>query len=286
MTQTPRFAPASPLDYFSALVAEGADVALLEAAILLAQDDHPMLDVQGVLDEIDQLAQRLRQRLPADAPPTHRLRMLNRYFFRELGFAGNVNDYHHADNSYLHRVLQTRLGIPISLALLYIEIAQQIGLTARGISFPGHFLVKLRLPAGEVVVDPFTGESLSRDRLAQRLEPWRQQLGLPGDDELPLGLFLQAAEPREVLARMLRNLKSVHERQGDLRRQLAVQQRLVRLLPGDWDERRDRGLLLAELGRPAEALVDLQTCLDQRPDGPQAELLRQRMAELRGRPPA
>ncbi|MBQ0945984.1 tetratricopeptide repeat protein [Ideonella sp. 4Y16] len=286
MTQTPRFAPASPLDYFSALVAEGADVALLEAAILLAQDDHPALDVQGVLDEIDQLAQRLRQRLPADAPPTHRLRMLNRYFFRELGFAGNVNDYHHADNSYLHRVLQTRLGIPISLALLYIEIAQQIGLTARGISFPGHFLVKLRLPAGEVVVDPFTGESLSRERLAQRLEPWRQQLGLPGDDELPLGLFLQAAEPREVLARMLRNLKSVHERQGDLRRQLAVQQRLVRLLPGDWDERRDRGLLLAELGRPAEALVDLQTCLDQRPDGPQAELLRQRMAELRGRPPA
>ncbi|MBQ0960738.1 tetratricopeptide repeat protein [Ideonella sp. 4Y11] len=284
MAQTPRFAPAHPLDYFSSLVAEGSEIALLEAAILLAQDDHPTLDVQAVLDEIDQLADRLRQRLPADAPPAHRLRMLNRFFFRELGFAGNVNDYHHADNSYLHRVLQTRRGIPISLALLYIEIAQQIGLTARGISFPGHFLVKLRLPAGEVVVDPFTGESLSRDRLAQRLAPWRQQLGLPGDDELPLGLFLQTAEPREVLARMLRNLKAVHERQGDLARQLAVQQRLVRLLPGDWDERRDRGLLLAELGSPGEALVDLQTCLDQRPEGPQAELLRQRMAELRGRP--
>lgn len=278
------FVPASPLDYFSALVAEDAGLPLLEAAILLAQDDYPSLDPQGVLDQIDGLAQRLRQRLPADASPTHRLRMLSRYFFRELGFAGNVNDYHHADNSYLHRVLQTRKGIPISLAVLYIELAQQIGLTARGVSFPGHFLVKLRLPAGEVVIDPFTGESLSRDRLEERLAPWRSPSTSDPDDEVPLGLFLQAAEPREVLARMLRNLKTVHERQGDLPRQLAVQQRLVRLLPGDWEVRRDRGLLLAALDRPGEALADLQACLDQRPDDPQAEGLRLRVAALLGRP--
>jgi len=284
MALTPRFAPAHPLDYFSSLVVEDTGFALLEAAILLAQDEYPALDAQGVLDQIDDLAQRLRQRLPADASPTHRLRMLNRYFFRELGFAGNVNDYHQADNSYLHRVLQTRLGIPISLALLYIELAQQIGLTARGISFPGHFLVKLRLPAGEVVIDPFTGESLSRERLEERLAPWRSLSAQASDDEVPLGLFLQAAEPREVLARMLRNLKVVHQRQGDLARQLAVQQRLVRVLPGDWDERRERGLLLAEMGSPREAMVDLQTCLDLRPDGPQAEQLRQRLAELRSRP--
>ena len=284
MTLTPRFAPAHPLDYFSALVAEDAGFVLLEAAILLAQDEYPALDVQGVLEQIDALAHRLSQRLPADASPTHRLRMLNRYFFRELGFAGNVNDYHHADNSYLHRVLQTRKGIPISLALLYIELAQQIGLTARGISFPGHFLVKLRLPAGEAVIDPFTGESLSRERLEERLAPWRGPPTQAADDEVPLGLLLQTAEPREVLARMLRNLKAVHQRHGDLPRQLAVQQRLVRLLPGDWDERHERGLLLAELGSPREALIDLQACLDQRPEGPQAEQLRQRLAELRRRP--
>ncbi|MBN8488682.1 MAG: tetratricopeptide repeat protein [Burkholderiales bacterium] len=282
MGPPPRFVPASPLDYFSSLVAEDAGLPLLEAAIVLAQDDHPSLDPQGVLDQIDGLAERLRQRLPADASPLHRLRLLNRYFFRELGFAGNVNDYHHADNSYLHRVLQTRKGIPISLALLYIEIAQQIGLTARGISFPGHFLVKLRLPAGEVVIDPFTGQSLSRDRLEERLAPWRAMSGVPAEDEIPLGLFLQAAEPREVLARMLRNLKAVHECQGDLPRQLAVQQRLVRLLPDDWEARRDRGLLLAELDRASEALADLQTCLDLRPDDPQAAGLRQRVAALLG----
>lgn len=284
MNPLPRIAPASPLDYFSALVAEDASFALLEAAIVLAHDEYPSLDAQGVMDQIDALAQRLRQRLPADASPTHRLRMLNRFFFREMGFAGHVNDFHHPDNSYLHRVLQTRLGIPISLALLYIELAQQIGLAASGISFPGHFLVKLRLPAGEVVIDPFTGESLSRDRLEERLAPWRALSGPNVDDEIPLGLFLQAAEPRDILARMLRNLKAAHQRQGDLPRQLAVQQRLVRLLPGDWDERRERGLLLAELGSPREALIDLQTCLDQRPDGPQAEQLRQRLAELRSRP--
>jgi regulator of sirC expression with transglutaminase-like and TPR domain len=284
MASTPSFAPASPLDYFEALVAEDDGFPLLEAAILLAQDEHPALDVQAVLDQIDELALRLRQRLPEDAPPVHRLRILNRYFFRELGFSGHVNDYHLADNSYLHRVLQTRLGIPISLALIYLEIAGQIGLTARGISFPGHFLVKVRLPAGEAVIDPFTGESLSRDRLEQRLEPWRRQLDLPDEDEVPLGLFLQAAEPREVLARMLRNLKAVHERQGDLPRQLAVLERLVRLLPGDWETRRDRGLLLAALDHPREALIDLQACLDQRPDDPQAAWLSQRIAELRDPP--
>ena len=185
MADTPRFAPASPLDYFATLVAEDEGFALLEAAVVLAQDDFPQLDPQGVLDEIDGLARRLRERLPADAPPLHRLRMLNRYFFRELGFAGNVNDYEHPHNSYLHRVLATRRGIPISLAVIYMELAEQLELQARGISFPGHFLVKLRMPAGEVVIDPFTGESLSRERLEERLEPFRRQRGLVGDDEAP-----------------------------------------------------------------------------------------------------
>jgi regulator of sirC expression with transglutaminase-like and TPR domain len=281
----PRFAPASPLDYFSALVAEDDGFALLEAAILIAQDDFPELDPQAVLDEIDALAWRLRQRLPADAAPLHRLHMLNRYFFRELGFAGNINDYHHPDNSYLHRVLATRRGIPISLAVLYIELAGQLGLQARGVSFPGHFLVKLRLPAGEVVIDPFSGESLSREVLEQRLEPWRRQHGLVGDDEAPLGLFLQSAAPREVIARMLRNLKALHGRNGDLERLLAVQERLVRLLPDDWDERRDRGLLLAEMGGTREALADLESCLVERPDAPEAEALRRRVGELRRQPP-
>jgi regulator of sirC expression with transglutaminase-like and TPR domain len=155
----------SPLEYFATLVAEDEHFALLEAAASLGQDAEPDLDTQSVMGEIDALGERLKRRLPADASAMHRLRTLNRYFFRELGFAGNVNDYYDASNSYLHQVLASRRGIPITLALLYIELAGHAGLVARGVSFPGHFLVKLRLPHGEAVMDPFNGRALSREEL-------------------------------------------------------------------------------------------------------------------------
>ncbi|HSB22191.1 MAG TPA: transglutaminase-like domain-containing protein, partial [Burkholderiaceae bacterium] len=134
------FSAPTPLQYFAALVAEDGSLALLEAAISIAQDEYPDLDVQAVLSEIDALAAKLKARLPADAAPVQRLRLLNRYFYRELGFAGNVNDYYDRRNSYLNDVLAQRRGIPLTLALLYIELASQLGLTARGVSFPGHFL--------------------------------------------------------------------------------------------------------------------------------------------------
>lgn len=284
MTLPLSFEVPSALAYFSTLVADDAHIPLLEAAVSLGQDEDPTLDVQAVLAEMDGLADRLRRRIPADASAIHRLRHLNRYFFRELGFAGNVNDYEAVDNSYLHRVLVTRRGIPISLAVLYIELATQIGLTARGVSFPGHFLVKLRLPSGEAVIDPFTGQSLSREALDERLEPYRQQQGLVGDFEVPLGLFLQPASPRDTLARMLHNLKRLHQASGDWLRLLAVQQRLVRLLPMAWEERRDRGLVLAELGDSSGAADDLCVYLEHHPDAADASLLRRRVLELRDSP--
>ena len=273
--------PPSALAYFATLVAEDAGFALLEAAICVAQDEHPGLDTQGVVAEIDRLAARLRARLPADAGALQRLRALNTYFFGELGFAGNVNHYHDPRNSYLHAVLATRRGIPITLALLYIELATQLGLTARGISFPGHFLVKLKLPQGEVVVDPFDGRSLSREELDERLVPFRARHGLEGDFEAPLGLFLQAAPPRDILARLLRNLKEIQASAEDWPRLLAVQQRLVLLLPDRPEERRDRGLTWAELGRCAEAAEDLAAYLAARPQADDADALRERLAELR-----
>src|SRR3990167_9543098 len=131
------------LGYFASLVADDASLPMVETAIAIAQDDFPSLDTQSVLAELDTLAEKLRRRIPADAVPLQRLRWLNRFFFHELGFAGNVNDYYDPANSYLHRVLETRRGIPITLALIYIELATQVGLNARGVSFPGHFLVKL-----------------------------------------------------------------------------------------------------------------------------------------------
>ena len=280
MSYLPPQAP-SALDYFAALVAEDQNLPLLEAAIAVAQDEYPGLDPQSVLADIDRLGAKLRARLPADAAPLHRLRTLNRYFFGELGFAGNVNDYYDRRNSYLCDVVASRRGIPITLALLYVELASQAGLTARPVSFPGHFLVKLRMPQGEVVIDPFSGRSLSREDLDERLAPYRQRHGLVGDFETPLGLFLQAAPPRDVLARLLRNLKEIHRRAEDWPCALAVQQRLVILLPQSGQERRDRGLVWAELGRPTDAVADLQAYVDQNPGADDAAAMRERLRELR-----
>ncbi len=275
------FATPTSLEYFAALVADDAQFSLLEAAIAVAQDEDPALDVQGVLAEVDALAERLRRRIPADTAPLQRLRLLNPYFFRELGFAGNVNDYYDRRNSDVAEVLRTRRGIPITLAMLYIELASQVGLRAQGVSFPGHFLVKLHLPRGEVIMDPFDGRSLGREELEERLLPYLAERGLQFSDGLPLGLFLQSAPARDILARLLRNLKEIHRSRDDQARLAAVLERLVILLPQDWAERRDRALARARLGRHEEACDDLEAYLAHRPDAEDAGAMRKRLASWR-----
>ena len=281
MSDSLRFEAPTALEYFASLVADDASLPLLEAAAAVAHDEYPRLDTLDVLAQIDTLGERLRRRLPADAAPLQRLRLLNAYFFHELGFAGNVNDYHDARNSYLSQVLLTRRGIPITLALLYTELATQAGLNAAGVSFPGHFLVKLHMPRGEVIIDPFSGHSLSRDDLDERLAPYRRLRGLVGDFEAPLGLFLQAAAPRAIVARLLRNLKEVFRSGSDWTRQLAVQERLVILLPDEPEERRDRGLALAELGRREQAAIDLGHYVLARPDAADTPALQRQLNRWR-----
>ena len=250
----------SPLQYFSTLVQSDSHFPLLEAAVSLAQDEYPDLDVQQVLGDVDQLLARLKRRLPADASALQRLRALNQFFFRDLRFGGNVNDYYDPDNSYLNAVLRTRRGIPISLAVLWLELAVGMELNARGIAFPGHFMVKVNLPKGQVVIDPFSGQSLSREELAERLDPFRQRSS-DGDYEVPMGLYLQSTPPREIINRMLRNLKDIHKNQHDSPRLLAVLERLIVLQPEAWPEYRDRGFVRAALGNRAGAIADLQIYL-------------------------
>ena len=269
------------LEYFASLVHSDEHFPLLEAAASLAQDEYPEFDVQQLLGDMDQLLARIRRRLPADAPLLQRLRALNQFFFVDLGFGGNINNYYDPDNSYLNAVLHTRRGIPISLAVLWMELAQGLGLHARGIAFPGHFMVKVLLPKGQVVLDPISGQSLSREELAERLEPYKHRNGLVDDYEVPLGLYLQAATPRDIIARMLRNLKEVHGTQHDWQRLIAVQDRLIVLLPHAWDERRDRGLAHAEHGNVAQAMVDLENYLDHAEDRLDIDVIADRLNALR-----
>ena len=271
----------SPLDYFTTLVASDEHFPLLEAAASIAQDEYPNLDVQQVLGDVDQLVARLKRRIPADAPPIARLRALNQFFYRDLSFAANVNNYYDPDNSYLNAVLKTRKGIPISLAVIWLEVAQALGLNARGVSFPGHFMLKVTLPKGQVVIDPLDGQSLSREDLSERLEPYKRRSGLVDDFDVPLGLYLQGAKPRDILARMLRNLKEIHSTQEDWPRLVAVLDRLIVLVPDHWSDWRDRGLAYAELGQIQRAVPDLEVYLSKSDEGMDLDAIAERVAELR-----
>ena len=281
------YAVPTPLGYFSTLVQSDDEFPLLEAAASLAQDDHPTLDMQQVLNEVDQLLSRLTQRVASNAPAVQRLQVLNRFFYGDLGFGGNLNHYYDPDNSDLAAVLRTRRGIPISLAVLWMELAQGIGLHVQGVAFPGHFLVKALLPGGQALLDPFNGHSLTRGELEERLEPFQHPAAHSENpsqppESVPLGVFLQPATPRDIVARMLRNLKEVHHAQQDWLRLLAVQERLVRLLPQAWSEWRDRGLVHAQCGHFAAAVQDLGQYVAHAAGEPDCERMRAVLADLRG----
>lgn len=273
----------SPLQYFSSLVQSDEHFPLLEAAICLAQDEYPDLDVQQVLGDVDQLLARLKRRLALDASALQRLRALNQFFFRDLNFGGNVNDFYDPENSYLNAVLRTRRGIPITLAVLWLELATGLGLNARGVAFPGHFMVKVNLPKGQVVIDPFSGQSLSREELAERLEPFRQRTSLLDDGEVPIGLYLQSALPRDIINRMLCNLKDIHKTQEDWGRLIAVQNRLIVLQPNAWVEYRDRALAWAAQGEVVHAMADLETYLDHAEDALDIDAMSERLSQLRSK---
>ncbi|WP_085314512.1 SirB1 family protein [Derxia lacustris] len=271
--------PITPLDYWTTLVGDDASLPLFEAAASVAQDAYPGLDLDALLIDVDGFAARLRGRLATDATPLHKLRMLNHLFFGELHFRGNANDYYDPENSYINRVIERRCGIPITLALVYIEIGRQAGIPLQGVSFPGHYLVKTRVNGGEVFIDVFDqGRSLSRGELEARLISH-----LPDEDDptLALGVHLQSTRPRETLARLLRNLKMIHLRDDDWARLLPVQQRLVALLPGEPTELRDRGFVYSQLECPRAAIDDLEAYLDAVPRAADAPAVRARIDELR-----
>lgn len=272
------------LEYFALLIGaptEGESIPLTEAALCVAQDVYPRLDIVEIQAEIDRLGLSLKKRVEGQPSAVERLKALNAFFFKELGFSGNRNDYYDPDNSYLNRVLERRRGIPISLAILYMEWGQQIGLPLRGVSFPGHFLVKLKGRAGDVFLDPYSGQSLSREQLEERLALFFDARGMQVPTDLALIPSVKEASARDVLVRMLRNLKSIYHERREFERLLAVQERLVVLLPDVPSERRDRGLVFAQLECPRAALEDLGYYLGVEPHAPGAEEIRRTVAVLR-----
>jgi regulator of sirC expression with transglutaminase-like and TPR domain len=242
----------------------------------LAVDAYPDRDPAVSVAAVERLGQRLSQRIAADMSPLHRLRLLNHFLFEELGFRGNVEGYDEVDNSYLNRVLERRTGIPISLSVVYAAIGRAIGLKLVGINFPGHFLVKLPLNEGALLIDVFAGGVvLSEPELRRRLSSV-----FDGDPPRPLEAYLHAASEREVLTRWLHNLKRIHAQAGNWEQMLKVADRLVILRPDSSEELRDRALAYEQLECPRAAAGDLAQYLARRPDAVDAGEGRKRLSEL------
>lgn len=254
------------------------DVSLAEGALWIAAGEYPELAVTGYLDRLQEMADCLRARLRPDIPTAEKLFALNRYLFDELGFSGNSDNFYDPRNSYLNDVIERRLGIPITLAVVYIEVGRRIGIGLHGVSFPGHFLVKCSLRDGVVILDPYShGVSLSVDELQQRL----RSAGSAADaDEALLAHLLSAASHKDILARMLRNLKGIYAKEGDWLRALSSSERLLELLPDAAEEYRDRGGIYLQLECFRAALGDFNSYLKQCPGAADAESMRNQIAEL------
>lgn len=253
---------------------------LVEGALLIAKSANADLDIEHYADRVEALAAQLRERLTTDDPPTARIAALNRFLFQEQGFGPNAEDYYDPRNSYLNEVLERRIGIPITLSLLYMEIGRRVGLPLQGVPFPGHFLVKCPLDEGLVVLDPYShGASLSVANLQDRL---REVRGGEVSRAIVIGM-LGSAGPRQILARMLRNLKSIHLEKQDHLRALPLMHWLLMLSPDDPGEVRDRGMAYVKLDCFRAAVIDLEKYLALSPTAADLEEVRGQIIDLRRR---
>lgn len=269
----------SPAERWKEIVAgPEEEIDLAEAALVIAAHEYPGLDVPGYLRRLQELGLELKRRLRADIGPTETVIALNRYLFEELGFGANTQDYYDPRNSFLNDVLDRRLGIPITLSILYVEIGRRVGLALHGVSFPGHFLVKCAARDGVIVLDPYErGASLSLDDLQQRLRTLRGGTAPPPEMARHM---LAAAGKKDILARMLRNLKSIYRERRDPTRALACADRLIALEPRAADEYRDRADLYHELECFRAALTDFRNYLMLRPGAEDADVVRRKMVDL------
>jgi regulator of sirC expression with transglutaminase-like and TPR domain len=253
------------------------DIPLLEACLLIARDEYPELDVASYEARLQQHVEALYPRVRAQSDTRGQLAELNRYLFLELGFTGNQQDYYDPRNSYLNDVFDRRLGIPISLGIIQIELARRLGLGLEGVSFPGHFLVRLPMEGGLLVLDPYhQGRSIDAEELKARARP---HLGGGDIDDQQLLDILAPAGHRTIIVRMLRNLKSLYSEREAWDKALRCADRLVRLDPTQPEESRDRGLFYLKLGHGAAARVDLARYLAQKPQAGDTETVRLALIE-------
>ena len=251
------------------------EIDLALGALLIAGEEYPQLAPELYLRRLDLLAERVRDRLADETAPLLVLQEASRVLFEEEGFRGNAEAYYDPRNSFLNDVLDRRLGIPLTLSIVFLEVCWRLGLPLQGINFPGHFLVRFEGSAFRLLIDPFQkGEIRFEDQAQDLLDRvYGRSIRLRPE-------YLRAASRRDMLVRILANLKSIYLNARDDTRALAAIDRIIMIRPAAADEVRDRGMLLARIGRGAEAITDLRNYLSAIPDAPDAERVRILLDEL------
>ena len=260
---------------FATAVARGPDLDLAEAALLIALEEYPTLSIPAYLEKLDDMALEARDRIRPDAPVDDRIDSLNAYVFDALGFKGNAEDYYDPRNSFLNEVIDRRLGLPITLSLVYLEVARRVGVPAHGIGLPGHFIVGAGDGPERILIDPYHG-----GRRVTHADCARIVAGVAGDP-VPLREehFAPVGKP-QFLYRMLSNLKFVYLQGEASDKALRVIDKMRILEPASWIDVRDRGIVLHRLGRDPDARRELRRYLASVPDAEDRPAVEATLAEI------
>ena len=250
-----------------------SEIDLAEAALWLAAEACPGLDVASYLEKLSAIAASLRPVFELAESPEDQVRIVNRELFQVLGFRGSRDDYYDPRNSFLNDVIDRRVGIPITLCTIFVDVARRLGLDAAGINFPGHFLA--RVGEGPIVVDAFEGRIASHEECGERL---RQAMG-PSTRLSPQ--HLAPARPKQVLQRMLGNLKAIYAGRRNFQAAIACCDRSLLLFPDAPAELRDRGLMYHALEVPRAAVLDLERYLTLAPRAEGVDEIRKLVTQLR-----
>jgi regulator of sirC expression with transglutaminase-like and TPR domain len=254
------------------------EIDLAKASLYFSQAEYPDLDPQSYLTTLDNIASEIELQLPPERYPLKVIQEINRHLFEILGLRGNKANYYDPDNSFLHQVLDRKLGIPISLSVVYLAIAQRLNFPMVGVGLPGHFLIRPDFEDLEIFVDPFNrGEILFVEDCQLRLdETYKQQVKLDAS-------WLAPVSNRQILVRMLTNLKFIHLHRRKMDKALSTMSAILRIQPDKTAEIRDRGLLYYQLNRWSEAIVDLEYYLKVTPhsdDAPMIAALLEKMNQV------
>lgn len=256
----------------------GDELDLDRGALLIAAEEYPSLRIEDYMARLDQFATEARSRFAGHDHPLTSLLRLRDYLFVDLRFCGNQEEYFDVRNSFLNEVIEGRKGIPITLSVIFMEVARRLGLPLLGVGMPGHFIVRFETVEQVVFFDPFReGRELNEDDCREMVS------NMYGETLAYHPSFLRAVSNRQILSRMLQNLKGIYTRLGERHKLLDAIERAVLLRPEDASEIRDRGLACFALGRFNRALGDLQEYLRRAPQAPDRSAIKEKLGDLRQR---